>query len=79
MLNHRVLGGDSTSQLTCGRVRFTPGARTRWHSHVNGRLLVCTDGIGLVGTRDAKTRNTTAAPVLQLVSRVADPAAAAIS
>lgn len=31
------------------------GARTNWHSHVNGQLLVCTDGIGLVGTRDGKT------------------------
>ncbi len=50
-----VFGGDRTSQLTCGFVRFTPGARTNWHSHVNGQLLVCTDGIGLVGTRDGKT------------------------
>jgi quercetin dioxygenase-like cupin family protein len=50
-----VFGGDGTSQLTCGFVRFTPGARTNWHSHVNGQLLVCTDGIGLVGTRDGKT------------------------
>jgi quercetin dioxygenase-like cupin family protein len=39
-----VFGGDGTSQLTCGFVRFTPGARTNWHSHVNGQLLVCTDG-----------------------------------
>ena len=50
-----VFGGDSTSQLTCGLVRFTPGARTNWHSHANGQLLVCTDGVGLVGTRDGKT------------------------
>ncbi len=50
-----VFGGDGTSQLTCGLVRFTPGARTNWHSHANGQLLVCTDGIGLVGTRDGKT------------------------
>src|SRR5208282_4164618 len=50
-----VCGGDGPSQLTCGFVRFTPGARTNWHSHVNGQLLVCTDGIGLVGTRDGKT------------------------
>ena len=50
-----VFGGDGTSQLTCGLVRFTPGARTSWHSHVNGQLLVCTDGIGLAGTRDGKT------------------------
>ena len=50
-----VFGGGGTSQLTCGFVRFTRGARTNWHSHVNGQLLVCTDGIGLVGTRDGKT------------------------
>jgi quercetin dioxygenase-like cupin family protein len=49
-----VFGGDGTSQLTCGFVRFTPGARTNWHSHVNGQLLVCTDGVGLVGTRDGE-------------------------
>src|SRR6476646_1477518 len=50
-----VFGGDGTSQLTCGLVRFTPGARTNWHRHANGQLLVCTDGAGLVGTRDGGT------------------------
>jgi quercetin dioxygenase-like cupin family protein len=50
-----VFNGDGSSQLTCALVRFTPGARTNWHSHVNGQLLVCTDGVGLVGTRDGKT------------------------
>ena len=50
-----VFSGDGTSQLTCGFVRFTPGARTNWHSHANGQLLVCTDGLGLVGTRDGTT------------------------
>jgi quercetin dioxygenase-like cupin family protein len=47
-----VFAGDSASKLTCGLVRFTPGARTNWHSHANGQLLVCTDGLGLVATRD---------------------------
>lgn len=50
-----VFTGDGTSQLTCALVRFTPGARTHWHSHANGQLLVCTDGVGLVGTRDGST------------------------
>jgi quercetin dioxygenase-like cupin family protein len=50
-----VFGGDGTSRLTVGLVRFTPGARTNWHSHANGQLLVCTDGVGLVGTRDGHT------------------------
>ena len=50
-----VFGGDGTSRLTVGLVRFTPGARTNWHRHANGQLLVCTDGVGLVGTRDGQT------------------------
>ena len=50
-----VFGGDGRSQLTVGLVRFTPGARSNWHRHANGQLLVCTDGVGLVGTRDGRT------------------------
>jgi quercetin dioxygenase-like cupin family protein len=50
-----VFTGDGASHLVCGHVRFTPGARTNWHSHANGQLLVCTDGVGLVGTRDGDT------------------------
>lgn len=50
-----VWGGDEASDLVCGLVRFTPGARTHWHSHSNGQLLVCTDGVGLVGTKDGRT------------------------
>ncbi|MEU6011851.1 cupin domain-containing protein [Streptomyces sp. NPDC047453] len=40
------------ARLAVGLVRFTPGARTNWHSHVNGQILYITDGVGLVGTRD---------------------------
>ncbi|NYJ73349.1 (R)-mandelonitrile lyase [Allobranchiibius huperziae] len=50
-----LFDGDGTSRLVCGHVRFTPGARTNWHSHSNGQLLVCTDGVGLVGTRDGRS------------------------
>ena len=47
-----VFNGDGTSELVVGLVRFTPGARTHWHSHANGQLLRCTDGTGLVVSRD---------------------------
>jgi len=50
-----VFSGDGTSHLTVGLVRFSPDARTNWHRHANGQLLVCTDGVGLVGTRDGHT------------------------
>jgi quercetin dioxygenase-like cupin family protein len=40
------------ARLTAALVRFTPGARTNWHSHALGQLLHVTDGVGLIGTRD---------------------------
>jgi quercetin dioxygenase-like cupin family protein len=43
---------EEPARLTAGLVRFTPGARTNWHSHALGQTLYITDGIGLAGTRD---------------------------
>lgn len=40
------------SKLIASIVRFTPGARTNWHSHAVGQTLFCTDGAGLVAGRD---------------------------
>jgi quercetin dioxygenase-like cupin family protein len=40
------------SHLVAALVRFTPGARTNWHSHALGQTLHVTEGVGLVGTRD---------------------------
>jgi quercetin dioxygenase-like cupin family protein len=50
-----IFTGDGRSRLFAALVRFTPGARTNWHSHANGQLLHCTDGVGLVATRDGTT------------------------
>lgn len=44
--------GEAPSRLGAAMVRFTPGARTNWHSHPLGQTLHCTDGIGIVATRD---------------------------
>lgn len=33
------------------RVSFSPGARTAWHTHPAGQILVVTSGNGLVATR----------------------------
>ncbi|MEV7238631.1 cupin domain-containing protein [Streptomyces sp. NPDC051020] len=40
------------ARLATALVRFTPSARTNWHSHANGQTLYVTDGVGLVGSRD---------------------------
>jgi quercetin dioxygenase-like cupin family protein len=42
---------DDQSAIGCAHVRFTPGARTAWHSHPKGQTLYVTDGIGLVSYR----------------------------
>ncbi|AOS61914.1 (R)-mandelonitrile lyase [Actinoalloteichus hymeniacidonis] len=42
------------SRLVVALVRFTPGARTNWHSHANGQTLHVTEGVGLVVNRDGQ-------------------------
>ena len=42
------------SRLVGSLVRFTPGARTNWHSHAVGQTLHGADGSGFVGTRDGR-------------------------
>ncbi|MGA4792091.1 cupin domain-containing protein [Nocardia sp. AB354] len=42
---------DGPSRTRVHSVRFAPGARTRWHRHPVGQVLVVTDGTGLVQRR----------------------------
>jgi quercetin dioxygenase-like cupin family protein len=44
--------GEDPSRMIVSLVRFTPCARTNWHSHAVGQTLHVTEGIGLVATRD---------------------------
>lgn len=53
-------GAMDGSRLAMAHVRFTPGARTHWHSHPVGQTLHGTDGLGVVVTRDGTV--TTIAP-----------------
>ncbi|GAA2564755.1 cupin domain-containing protein [Winogradskya consettensis] len=47
-----IVNGTGPSRMTVALVRFTPGARTNWHSHAVGQTLHVTEGVALVGTRD---------------------------
>lgn len=47
-----IYNGTGPSRMTAALVRFTPGARTNWHSHAVGQTLHVTEGVGLVGIRD---------------------------
>lgn len=46
-----VARGEEPSRVRVNAVRFTPGARTAWHSHAVGQTLYVTDGVGLVQAR----------------------------
>lgn len=41
----------SPSKMIVARVRFTPGARTAWHSHALGQTLHVTEGVALMQAR----------------------------
>jgi quercetin dioxygenase-like cupin family protein len=53
------------ARLAAALVRFTPGARTNWHSHALGQVLYITDGVGLVGTRDGNVARVSAGEALK--------------
>jgi quercetin dioxygenase-like cupin family protein len=42
------------SRLNASSVRFTPGARTAWHTHPNGQTIFVTEGVGLAQGRGGK-------------------------
>jgi len=44
-LNNLVLA-DSINQNAVGSLTFEPGARTKWHSHPAGQIILALDGVG---------------------------------
>jgi quercetin dioxygenase-like cupin family protein len=46
-----IYRGEDTSRMRANMVRFTPGARTAWHSHALGQTLYIVEGIALVQSR----------------------------
>jgi quercetin dioxygenase-like cupin family protein len=41
-----VSPNDGAFDCVVNDVAFAPGARTNWHTHPGGQILICTDGIG---------------------------------
>jgi quercetin dioxygenase-like cupin family protein len=42
---------SGASRLSASSVHFTPGARTAWHTHPNGRTIYVLEGVGLCQVR----------------------------
>jgi len=43
---NNLVNADSLNQNAVGSVTFEPGARTRWHSHPAGQIILALDGVG---------------------------------
>jgi quercetin dioxygenase-like cupin family protein len=43
---HLVLAKDKNNEFALGSVTFEPGARTHWHTHPKGQVLIITEGEG---------------------------------
>lgn len=41
-----LMAADQLNPTAIGNVTFEPGARTKWHSHPGGQILLVTDGVG---------------------------------
>ena len=46
-----IANGQEPSRIQVNAVRFTPGARTAWHSHGLGQTLYVTEGVGRLQSR----------------------------
>ncbi|MBI1227172.1 MAG: cupin domain-containing protein [Bacteroidetes bacterium] len=44
--NYGLVPADSTFTTLVGNVYFEPGARSNWHTHPGGQILIITDGVG---------------------------------
>lgn len=44
--NYGLVAMDSTMTTLVGNVYFEPGARSNWHTHPAGQMLIITDGEG---------------------------------
>ncbi len=44
--NKALVANDSTYNTVIGNVYFEPGARSNWHTHPSGQILIITDGVG---------------------------------
>jgi quercetin dioxygenase-like cupin family protein len=60
----RVTAGTEGVDVTVASVTFTPCSRTNWHMHPKGQILVVTDGVGWVGTRDGQKHEIRAGDVV---------------
>jgi quercetin dioxygenase-like cupin family protein len=59
-----IAQGEEPSGLRVNAVRFTPSARTAWHSHALGQTLYVTEGRGRVQSRGGEVTEIRAGDII---------------
>ncbi len=60
-----IARGEEPSRVRVSAVRFTPSARTAWHSHAVGQTLYVTEGQGLVQSRGGHIQSIRAGDIVR--------------
>jgi quercetin dioxygenase-like cupin family protein len=60
-----IVRGEEPSHVRVSAVRFTPSARTAWHSHAVGQTLYVTEGRGLVQSRGGEVAEIRAGDIIR--------------
>jgi len=61
---------DETDTFTAGSVSFEPGARTNWHTHPLGQILLIIDGKGFYQEKGKPARTITKGDVVIIPSHI---------
>lgn len=56
----RLIGSEEPGRVNAGLVTFEPGARTAWHTHPAGQILIVTAGRGWVQSKGGPREDVTA-------------------
>ncbi len=61
---------DETESYVVNNVSFKPGARTNWHTHATGQILLVTDGEGFYQEKGKSARKISKGDVVEIPSTI---------
>lgn len=68
--NIGLVADDTMYNTVIGNVYFEPGARSNWHSHPAGQILIITDGVGYYQEKGQPRRTIKKGDVIKCPSNV---------
>jgi quercetin dioxygenase-like cupin family protein len=67
---HPLLAKDKNNEFALGSVTFEPGARTVWHTHPKGQVLIVIEGEGCYQEKDKPARRIRKGDVVNIPEQV---------